>query len=84
MRHRSPHWPSSSGALVEATEAVLELLADENWQTPFVCPEHGFGLQALLAEGRAVWCCGPPNPRRGGNWAPGDGSRLTEPRRFAS
>jgi len=39
---------------VEVANAPFELLADADWQTPFVCPAHGFGLQALLDEGRAV------------------------------
>ena len=48
-------------ALVEVADAVFDLLADEDWQTPFVCPEHGFGLHPLLDDGRAVWWCRPPN-----------------------
>ena len=48
-------------ALVEVADAVFDLLADEDWQVPFVCPEHGFGLHPLLDDGRAVWWCRPPN-----------------------
>jgi hypothetical protein len=48
-------------ALVEVTDAVFDLLTDEEWQSPFVSPEHGFGRHPLLDDGRAVWWCAPPN-----------------------
>jgi len=49
--------PNEAGALVAIADAVFDLVAEELWAVPFVCPYHSTGLHPQIEGHRAIWFC---------------------------